>query len=133
DPGLQNWTVFLDTNNNGTLDTGEPSTTTDANGNYTFSGLGQGTYRVREVLQSGWSQTTANPADIVAQSGVNVSGRDFGNSSASASAARCLTTSTSTPPSTPTTRDYKAGRSSWTPTTTARSTPASPAPLPTPT
>ncbi len=79
DPGLANWTMFLDNNNNGTQDSGEPTATTDANGNYTFSNLGQGTYRVREVVQAGWQRTTAIPADIVAQSGVNVSGRDFGN------------------------------------------------------
>ncbi len=77
--GLQGWTVFLDTNNNGTLDSGEPSTTTDSSGNYSFANIGAGTYRVREVVQAGFQQTTANPADIVPQSGVNVTGKDFGN------------------------------------------------------
>jgi uncharacterized surface anchored protein len=80
DPGLAGVTVFLDTNGNGTLDPGERFTTTDANGNYTFTNLGLGTYRVREVGQLGWVQMTNNPADIViATSGGNVTGRSFGN------------------------------------------------------
>src|SRR5262249_29167154 len=79
EPGLQGWTLFLDTNNNSALDTGEPSTTSGASGNYTIANLGSGTYHVREVVQAGWVQTTTNPADIVAQSGVNVTGKDFGD------------------------------------------------------
>jgi subtilisin-like proprotein convertase family protein/protocatechuate 3,4-dioxygenase beta subunit len=82
EPGLQNWTIFLDANDNGTLDGGEVSTTTNSNGNYNFPNLGPGTYRVREVQQNGWTQTTANPAAIVAQSGTDVSGVQFGNTRA---------------------------------------------------
>src|SRR5207237_5736640 len=63
EPGLQGWTVFLDTNNNGTLDFGEPSTLTDSKGNYIFTGLGLGTYRVREVAPAGWLRTSTNPPD----------------------------------------------------------------------
>ena len=79
EPGLAGWTVFLDTNNNGQPDPGEPTTTTDADGNYSFANLGPGTYYVREVVQDTWQQTTPNPADIVAQSGTDVPGQDFGN------------------------------------------------------
>ena len=79
EPGLAGITVFLDTNNNGILDPGEVSTTTDANGNYTFTNLAPGTYRVREVEPAGSMQTTANPADIVASSGTNITGVLFGN------------------------------------------------------
>ncbi len=79
DPGLAGVTVFLDTNLNGTLDLGERSTVTDVNGNYSFVNLGLGTYRVREVPQVGSTQTTSNPADIVASSGNNISGVNFGN------------------------------------------------------
>ena len=79
EPGLAGITVFLDTNDNGVLDPGELSTTTDINGNYTFANLPPGTYRVREVEPAGSTQTTANPADIVASSGTDVSGVDFGN------------------------------------------------------
>ncbi|HKE04180.1 MAG TPA: hypothetical protein VKE91_08975, partial [Blastocatellia bacterium] len=49
------------------------------NGNYSFTNLGPGAYRIREVTPAGSVQTTANPADIVAQSGVNVPGVDFGD------------------------------------------------------
>jgi len=55
--GLANWTVYLDQNQNGELDAGETSTTTDANGNYLFSGLAGGTYYVAQVVQSGWERT----------------------------------------------------------------------------
>jgi hypothetical protein len=78
EPAQEGWTVFLDSNNDGILDPDESSTTTDAEGNYAFAGLGPGTYRVRLVVQDGWQQTTANPADIDAQSGVDVPGQDFG-------------------------------------------------------
>ena len=46
EPGIGGVRVFLDTNGNGVLDAGEPSQTTDASGNYTFTGLTPGTYRV---------------------------------------------------------------------------------------
>src|SRR5437016_614725 len=58
EPGLSGWTIFLDTNNNGTLDFGEPSTLTDSNGNYSFTNLAAGTYRVREVAPAGWVDRT---------------------------------------------------------------------------
>jgi serine-aspartate repeat-containing protein C/D/E len=79
EPGLQGVTIFLDANNNGVLDPGEVSTVTDANGNYTFTNVGPGTYHVREVQQAGFTQTTANPPVIVASSGTNVGGVLFGN------------------------------------------------------
>ena len=62
EPGLADWTIYLDTNRNGTLDEGELSTVTDGNGNYTFTGLVPGTYAVAEVLQLGWRQTS--PAGV---------------------------------------------------------------------
>ncbi len=79
DSGLGGWTIFLDANNNGALDAGETNTTTAADGSYGFTNLGPGTYRVREVNQAGWTQTTANPADISATSGANVANVNFGN------------------------------------------------------
>ena len=79
DPGLAGVTVFLDSNGNGALDPGEVSTTSDVNGNFIFANLGPGTYRVREVPPAGSTQTTSNPADIVASSGSNISGVIFGD------------------------------------------------------
>lgn len=51
EPGIQNVTVTLykDTNNNGIADPGEPvfaTTTTNANGDYTFNGVPNGNYAV---------------------------------------------------------------------------------------
>ncbi|MBZ8181031.1 SdrD B-like domain-containing protein, partial [Oscillatoria salina] len=58
--GLENWTIYLDTNNNGQLDSNEKSTSTDKNGHYSFTGLKPGNYIVREVQQEGWIQSTPN-------------------------------------------------------------------------
>src|SRR5207249_3152377 len=57
DSGLPNWTLYIDTNSNSTLDAGEPSTTTDANGNYTFTNVSFGAKIVREVQQAGYTET----------------------------------------------------------------------------
>jgi hypothetical protein len=79
DQGLPGWTVFLDANCNDTLDPGEVSTTTDEEGNYCFGDLCPDTYRVREVLQEGWTQTTPNPPDVEVCAGEQVTCVDFGN------------------------------------------------------
>ncbi|MBS0266358.1 MAG: cadherin domain-containing protein, partial [Planctomycetes bacterium] len=54
---LAGWTVFLDGNQNGLLDTGELTTVTDANGAYAFTNLPAGTYVVAEVIPDDWKQT----------------------------------------------------------------------------
>ena len=46
---------------------------------YSFTGLAAGTYRVREVGQVGWTQTTVNPGDVSVVSGTNSTGNNFGN------------------------------------------------------
>jgi len=53
--GLGNWCVVL---------TGSSSVTvaTDASGNYTFTGLGGGSYTVCEVLPTGWTETFPSSA-----------------------------------------------------------------------
>jgi Ca2+-binding RTX toxin-like protein/protocatechuate 3,4-dioxygenase beta subunit len=61
EPGLPGWTIYLDLNNNGQLDADEPTTITDENGNYWFTGLKPGTYTVGEVQQMGWEQTYPMP------------------------------------------------------------------------
>jgi subtilisin-like proprotein convertase family protein len=83
EPGLAGWTIFLDTDNDGTLDTGETSTTTDTSGNYRFANLSAGTYHVREVLQTGWLQSRPGGPDfrhtVTLANGQLVADRDFGN------------------------------------------------------
>jgi len=56
DPAVANREVFLDLNLNGQPDPAEPTTRTDALGNYAFTGLTPGTYHVVEVLPDGWQQ-----------------------------------------------------------------------------
>src|SRR5206468_3606996 len=70
DPGL-----------NGKLDSGEVGLLTDASGNYSFGGVGAGTYKIRAVLQSGFIQT--NPTNkfgnnATLASGQMVTGKNFG-------------------------------------------------------
>ena len=61
EPGLAGWTVYIDANNNGVLDSGERSTTTGADGSYSFADVAPGAYVVREVAQpSQWSNTGPN-------------------------------------------------------------------------
>ncbi len=80
EPGLENWTIYLDQNQNGQLDNGEISTTTDANGDYTFTDLTPDTYHVAEVLQGGWKQTYPNEEHhVVGYEGVEITDIDFGN------------------------------------------------------
>ena len=89
--------VFNDLNDNGALDSGEPgiagwtvellnsaskvvaTTTTASTGDYSFAGVGPGTYTVEEVLESGFLQTS-KPATYseTAASGQNETGLVFG-------------------------------------------------------
>jgi hypothetical protein len=90
---LNGWIVFLDLNGDGVLNNPEgnglptalakePWTITDNQGNFQFSNLGPGTYAPRLLPQTGWIQTTANPAPIAARSGQDISGISFGVASA---------------------------------------------------
>ncbi len=79
--GLVNWTIFIDYNNDGDLDGGEPSTLTDATGYYEFTGLVADTYIIAEDLQTGWTQTqpAAGHYDRDLHVAVTSTGNDFGN------------------------------------------------------
>jgi len=57
-------TVFLDTNNNGTPDTGEQQISTNSAGRGAFTNLAVGNYVVREVVPSGFSPSTADRVDV---------------------------------------------------------------------
>ncbi|MGK7874205.1 MAG: SdrD B-like domain-containing protein, partial [Xenococcaceae cyanobacterium] len=80
EPVLPGVTVYVDLNNNGILDDGEPSQVTDDNGQYQFSDLKPGTYVVREIVPAGYRQTFPGDAHRV-ELGADqqVSGLNFGN------------------------------------------------------
>ena len=80
---LSGWTIFIDLNDNETLDVGEQSTTTDGAGQYTFD-LADGTYDICEVVMPSWVQTEPGiPSDPacygVVVAGSDMGGNDFGN------------------------------------------------------
>ncbi|HHP7245753.1 MAG TPA: SdrD B-like domain-containing protein, partial [Elainellaceae cyanobacterium] len=65
EPGLANWTVYLDDNQNGVLDLGESSTITDVEGNYGFQDVAPGTYTVAQSVPPDWTQTFPTMGNIV--------------------------------------------------------------------
>ena len=50
--------VYLDLNDNGQQDAGEPAQTTDAGGTYQFTGVQPGPYTVREAVPTDFEQTS---------------------------------------------------------------------------
>ncbi|HEV7301226.1 MAG TPA: carbohydrate-binding protein [Tepidisphaeraceae bacterium] len=79
--GVSGRTVYVDANNNGSLNAGERSTLTDGAGDYAFTKLLPGSYVVREVVPSGWTQTSpANNAahSVTVAAGAAMSGKNFG-------------------------------------------------------
>ena len=87
--GLVGVTVFLDTNDNGTLNSGERSVVTGANGTYVFNGLLSGNYNVRvlsstlpaSVLEQTFDLDgtgTLNKATVILAGGQNRTDVDFG-------------------------------------------------------
>jgi Ca2+-binding RTX toxin-like protein len=85
--GLPGWTIYLDLDQNGQLDDGEPSTLTDATGAYQFTGLVPGDYVVAELMQDGWLATSPDPDPdsgrrehrVTLTSGSSALGLNFGN------------------------------------------------------
>ena len=79
-PTPRTCTVFLDANNNGSLDEGEISTTTTGNqGSYTLAGLEPGAYTVVEIPPTGWTLTTPVSRTVNVGAGETAI-VDFGNS-----------------------------------------------------
>ncbi len=81
DPPLGNWTIFVDLNDSGILDPGEPNDTTDAGGRWQICNLIPGKYNVSEVVLEGWRPTYPpggyyDPVNITTE---NVTGIDFCN------------------------------------------------------
>jgi hypothetical protein len=56
--GLGRDSVFLDSNNDGIFERGEPVAGTDRRGGFTFSGLAAGTYHVGSIAPRRWVHTT---------------------------------------------------------------------------
>ncbi|MCA9166756.1 MAG: VCBS repeat-containing protein [Planctomycetales bacterium] len=81
DVGLLGWTIYLDLNNNGTLDENEPFEITGQRGEYWFMDLPAGSYRVAEVPQQGWTQTYPDSGSytIDVTAGQRVVDINFGN------------------------------------------------------
>jgi uncharacterized protein (DUF2141 family) len=71
--GLPGWTIIL----KGPGDT-SISTTTDAQGKYSFTGLKAGIYKLSEVKQTGWIQTVS-PKNVRITSGKDSVNNNFGN------------------------------------------------------
>jgi len=57
EPGLEGWTIYVDADQDGRLDTDEPWTVTDGDGGYALTDLLPGEYTLAEVPQYGWEQT----------------------------------------------------------------------------
>jgi hypothetical protein len=76
--GLGGWTVFIDKDADGKLDTNEIRTTTDKFGNYKIGNLAAGTYVVKIVQQTGWKLTSASSFTITLTSGQTVANKLFG-------------------------------------------------------
>ncbi len=76
DSGLSGWTInLLNTSTNDIV-----SITTDANGDFSFMGVGPGTYSVEEVTQTGYVQTSAPfSSSLKTFSGQNINGQLFGD------------------------------------------------------
>ena len=75
EPGLAGWTIRL----RGPKGNIVKTTVTDANGNYAFTGLTAGKYKVREVHQKGWKRMTKNPKQFTLESNGGVNNINFGN------------------------------------------------------
>lgn len=70
-------TVWLDLDNDGVIDSTEPKAVTNSSGKYTFSNLAAGTYRLRQVVPSGWLATL--PVNNLSLSATVAAGATRGN------------------------------------------------------
>jgi hypothetical protein len=74
EPGISGWTIDLYNSSNQFV----TSTTTLADGTFTFSNVGPGSYTVSEVPRPGYAATTATSFPASTIGGQSVSGLDFG-------------------------------------------------------
>lgn len=78
-------TVFIDSNRNGKLDSGEKNTTSDSQGNYKFTELSAGTYYISRVYPSGYrmSNSSSGYVTVNLSSGENKTGIHLGTTNKS--------------------------------------------------
>jgi len=83
--GLAGWVVYADSNNNGSLDRGEPSAVSGRNGFYRLV-VPAGTYTIREITPTGWQATAPSGGSysVSVAARASVTGKDFGNQKAAA-------------------------------------------------
>jgi RHS repeat-associated protein len=79
EPGLAGQTLYLDLNGSSILAAGDPTATTDANGNYQFMVQGAGTYTIRQVLLGGvlLSTPAKGSYQVTVTGGANLTGQNF--------------------------------------------------------
>jgi hypothetical protein len=77
--GLENWIVYIDENGNFNRDERENHSYTNETGYYKLSGLGNGSYRVREELQAHWTQTIAPKSFRISTGNDGLTDYNFGN------------------------------------------------------
>jgi len=84
DKPLADWTIFIDSNRNGQLDAGEPSTKSGIQGRYSFMDLAPGaTYFVRELVKVGYNPGPQglDPYNVPVTQDIAYGGKNFGNRS----------------------------------------------------
>src|SRR5262249_55192146 len=79
DVALNGVTVFLDADDDGVVDPGEPSVVTSGAGNYSFPSLAPDAYTVREIIPSGYIATTPASGVTVVNVSAGTSTQNFGN------------------------------------------------------
>jgi O-glycosyl hydrolase len=79
DPGIARRTIFNDTNGNATLDDGEASAFTDPDGNFVLAGLSDGDYLLRQIIPTGWFETTGGAMSAALIEGNSLAGVSFGS------------------------------------------------------
>ncbi len=89
EPPIANTQIYIDLNNNSSLDPGEASTLSDSQGNYSFRNVPVGSYVIREVQPPGFIQTTP-PAVVVVSADVRASTIDLLTGEAEGRSAKSL-------------------------------------------
>lgn len=82
-----NWKSRWSTNTNNKI------VTTDANGNYSFTGLADGIYAVEEIIPTGWKQLSNDFRWVLIINGKNVASLNFANYSKANATSTATTTS----------------------------------------